>query len=358
MGQIAVGLDVAERPLADARPGDASEGLGVLILARCMLLTYGGRLDEAAELAAICRDLAAAGGDDDGVGAFLQVLSAVALSAGDAATALALGDASARLLVSHDVYGMGRNLLAVRMHAAALLGLLDVARALLVELDAHDPRPTMFTGEETRARAWLDVAEGRTTAAIARMEAGAETYAAAGRVVREATSLHDLVRLGHAKHVVDRLEELALTSDSLVVELQAEHARAAVGDDADQLSAIAARWSDAGFFLLAAEAAAQAGAAHAQAGRSSAAAAAGARSREALAFCPGVSTPALSLAGPTANLTRREKEIAGLAARGLSDREIADSLVVSIRTVNAHLYNAYSKLGIDGRADLASVLEV
>jgi DNA-binding CsgD family transcriptional regulator len=69
-----------------------------------------------------------------------------------------------------------------------------------------------------------------------------------------------------------------------------------------------------------------------------------------------VRTPALSSAGPRATLTRREREIAWLAARGRSDQEIADELVVSIRTVQTHLYNAYAKLGIDGRGGLADAL--
>ena len=55
-------------------------------------------------------------------------------------------------------------------------------------------------------------------------------------------------------------------------------------------------------------------------------------------------------------LTAREHEIAGLAARGLSNREIADRFVVSVRTVDNHLHNAYTKLGITQRADLAAIL--
>jgi DNA-binding CsgD family transcriptional regulator len=69
-----------------------------------------------------------------------------------------------------------------------------------------------------------------------------------------------------------------------------------------------------------------------------------------------VATPALLVAGPTATLTRREREIATLAARGATDRQIADELIVSIRTVQSHLYNAYAKLGVDGRAGLVDLL--
>ena len=59
---------------------------------------------------------------------------------------------------------------------------------------------------------------------------------------------------------------------------------------------------------------------------------------------------------PASVLTRRELEVATLAARGLGDREIADVLVVSVRTVESHLASAYRKLGITTRRDLAGAL--
>jgi len=56
-------------------------------------------------------------------------------------------------------------------------------------------------------------------------------------------------------------------------------------------------------------------------------------------------------------LTPREGEIASLAARGLSNREIAEWLVVSVRTVDNQLRSAYVKLGIGGRGELSVILE-
>jgi DNA-binding CsgD family transcriptional regulator len=64
-----------------------------------------------------------------------------------------------------------------------------------------------------------------------------------------------------------------------------------------------------------------------------------------------------ALEGPEA-LTERELEVAALAARGLSNREIADSLVVTVKTVEWHLRHAFRKLGIDSRAKLGGHLEV
>ena len=48
---------------------------------------------------------------------------------------------------------------------------------------------------------------------------------------------------------------------------------------------------------------------------------------------------------PTTPLTDRESEIVTLAAGGLSNHDIAHRLVVSVRTVENHLYRACTKLG-------------
>ena len=55
-------------------------------------------------------------------------------------------------------------------------------------------------------------------------------------------------------------------------------------------------------------------------------------------------------------LTRRERDIVALAVRGLSDRQIAAELQVSIRTVEGHLYRSYAKLNVKGRDQLPGVL--
>ncbi|MYS30631.1 hypothetical protein GTW38_27675, partial [Streptomyces sp. SID7804] len=59
----------------------------------------------------------------------------------------------------------------------------------------------------------------------------------------------------------------------------------------------------------------------------------------------------------TAPLTSREREVAALAAGGLSNRDIAARLVVSVRTVENHLYRVYEKLGITARSDLGGALQ-
>lgn len=55
-------------------------------------------------------------------------------------------------------------------------------------------------------------------------------------------------------------------------------------------------------------------------------------------------------------LTRRERDIAQLAAQGLSDKDIAQRLMVSVRTVEGHLYRTYVKLGVRSRDELLPML--
>jgi DNA-binding NarL/FixJ family response regulator len=49
--------------------------------------------------------------------------------------------------------------------------------------------------------------------------------------------------------------------------------------------------------------------------------------------------------------------VATLAAQGYSNREIAEQLYVTRRTVETHLTHAFQKLGISSRAELAAALQ-
>jgi non-specific serine/threonine protein kinase len=57
---------------------------------------------------------------------------------------------------------------------------------------------------------------------------------------------------------------------------------------------------------------------------------------------------------PASRLTAREREVAALVARGLTNRQIAETLVVSQRTAESHVANSLSKLGLATRAQLAA----
>jgi DNA-binding CsgD family transcriptional regulator len=60
--------------------------------------------------------------------------------------------------------------------------------------------------------------------------------------------------------------------------------------------------------------------------------------------------PSMPSSPTPAGLTARELEVLRLLAQGLSDAQIAEQLVISVRTVNRHVTSLYSKLGVSSRA--------
>jgi DNA-binding CsgD family transcriptional regulator len=241
--------------------------------------------------------------------------------------------------------------------ARALAGDAAGARALLGDGGrTQGPAMSVFAPHARLAEAWVAAAEGRTKQAGALALDAAQRAAGQGQWAVEAVMLHNALTFGRAGEVVDRLRELADRLDSPLAVSFAAFADATVAGSAERLEAVSRAFEDRAALLPAADAAAQAAAVHERAGDRRAAAAATARA-VALAREGGlVDTPVMDgLAQP--DLTAREVQVARLAARGLSNLEIADRLVLSVRTVEAHLAHVYSKLGITGRPGLPEALE-
>jgi DNA-binding NarL/FixJ family response regulator len=64
--------------------------------------------------------------------------------------------------------------------------------------------------------------------------------------------------------------------------------------------------------------------------------------------------PESSAAGPIADLTSREEQVLALVRRGLSNKEIALALDISLGTVRAHLRTIFRKLDVSSRAAAAA----
>ena len=69
---------------------------------------------------------------------------------------------------------------------------------------------------------------------------------------------------------------------------------------------------------------------------------------------PAAPADAAAPAAEAKSLTRREREIAALVADGLGNREIAERLYLSKRTVDSHIEHIFAKLGFSSRTQLAS----
>jgi DNA-binding CsgD family transcriptional regulator len=74
--------------------------------------------------------------------------------------------------------------------------------------------------------------------------------------------------------------------------------------------------------------------------------------------CEGARTPGLLQPAAVVPLTRRESEVATLAATAATSKEIALTLHLSARTVDNHLQSAYAKLGVTRRTELATALNI
>ncbi|MFH8453869.1 LuxR C-terminal-related transcriptional regulator [Streptomyces fungicidicus] len=185
---------------------------------------------------------------------------------------------------------------------------------------------------------------------------------AAARPATALAALHLAVRVADAPRAAVRAAQLAAGAHSELMRLQCDHVGALTRSDGEALEDVSARFRTMGAVALAAEAAAQAADMYRRDGRRRAsrlARAAGARllAETGCALVPWADPQEQRQPDRAAPLTSREREVAALAAGGLSNRDIAARLVVSVRTVENHLYRVYEKLGITARSDLGGALQ-
>ena len=236
------------------------------------------------------------------------------------------------------------------------LGRVEPGAKMVAELRTRFGRHVALFGPQLRiAESWLAAAEGNVSGAIVLALDAARLAKESGQRAIEMLALHDAVRYGDRSSLA-RLVEVAHATGGRLATALAAHAAAVTDRNPDAIYAAAQQLEQIGALLLAADAAAQAAAAYQAAGdRRHAGEAAGTAHRLAAA-CGGLRTPALQLAGSPLPLTVREREMANLVAAGLSNRDIADRLTVSVRTVEGHLYRACTKCDCTDRDQLAAVI--
>jgi ATP/maltotriose-dependent transcriptional regulator MalT len=208
-----------------------------------------------------------------------------------------------------------------------------------------------------RAEAWALLADGSADRAQQLLLEGSEQLTKIP--IQSASAAYEALRAGaHAQDVAPIVEGCAARADSRLTAAWASHTQALVADDGEALLAASEEFQAIGALRFSAEAAAHAASALARAGLQDSARRAAARCRTLIPNGQGgVPPPIPELEGRAIALTRRERQIAELAARGFSNAEIAERLVLSVRTVESHLFRAMQKLGVSDRKDISNLID-
>jgi len=333
----------------------AIPGPGVHIINQIWALAECGRLDEATSLAAAAYAATPSSAPPDGLMWLAHAQGRCALLSGRVETPRRwLGEALARC-EANEIVGPSRLVLSALATAHAQAGDVSAATSVVDELDRVPPF-AFVRPEHELGRGWALAAGGDHVAARKVWRNAADDAARTGHRSTEAWLLHEIARLGEPGAVSTRLSELADHCEGRFVSAYCAHASALAGGKSPQLLAAAEQFEEIGALLLAAEAYHEAAQASQDEGDRRAAAAAKVRSAALVERCEGAVTPALGAAVMVVPLTPRERDIATLAARGETSKDIADRLFLSVRTVNNHLQSVYSKLGVSGRRELAKAL--
>ena len=239
--------------------------------------------------------------------------------------------------------------------AHAKLGQSAEANAALEEARENVPDTYVYMHTALAvATGWALAAGGYLSDAVAAVREAATKARDHGQPTHELICLQVAAQWGDAS-MSDRARELAGELSLPLADAVARHAESLAAKDGEGLLAASNDYRALGDRAAAADSAAQAAVAFSQSQqrrrRLYAAAIAQGLSEE----CGGLSTPALR--SPTGHpLTERQREIVALAVAGMSNKDIAKKLFMSVRSVEGHLYRACQRVGANSREELAAII--
>jgi DNA-binding CsgD family transcriptional regulator len=317
-------------------------------------LILAGRIDEAVAVAEWARGEAA---DLPGTAHLLgpAIAGRAALASGrlDEACAL-LEQAAGALSATGHAQGWGYRYGIPRATALAMRGRWQEAAAVLEGLKTVQRPFRSLDYEKSVARAWVAAGQGAVSEAVGLLRSAAERASSAGLFAAEVVCLQTATQMGD-RSCEPRLTELAQMVDGPRAGLAARFAAALRDGDGAELAALSVTFEEMGDGVAAVDAAAHAAIEFRRHDLRGSALGSAARA-EALAENCAADTSTLRQARAPLPLTDREREIVLLLGQGLSNRDVADRLTVSVRTVEGHIYKAMSKTGTASREELAALL--
>jgi DNA-binding CsgD family transcriptional regulator len=222
--------------------------------------------------------------------------------------------------------------------------------------ETNGPQVAVFLPELELGRSWHRACAGETTAARDHALRAAQMARNAEMQAVEMRALHTAVRFGERSHY-PRLRQLAAQLDSPLAAAITAHSRGLADHDGCLLDDAADQFDQIGATALAADASAHAAREYARSGTRINELESATRAHWLASRC-GLLTPAIACIEDPLPITDREREIASLVGAGMTNREIADRLGVSVRTIDGHLYRIFSKLRIEDRDQLARLVGI
>jgi len=223
---------------------------------------------------------------------------------------------------------------------------LDQARRAATLLESLPPSPVgLFSAEELRASGRHAMAVGDRPSAIRNLRNAAERARAYGASALELAALADLASVGASPPDLERVVAVAGKCQGVMAGLHATMAQALLDGTAADLESVASRYRSAGIDQWANVALEHAAVRFRRGGRKDMAA-------RALADRSSGVPAAADL-----DMTTREADLARLVGSGLTNRQIAERLGLSPRTVDNMLHRLYVRLGLEGRRGLTRLME-
>ncbi len=265
-----------------------------------------------------------------------------------------LEQAAGALSATGHEQGWGYRYSIPRATALAMRGRWEESAGVLERLETV-PRPfRKLDYEKALALAWVAAGQGAVSDAIAILRSAAETAAVHGRFAAEEVCLQTATQFGD-RSCEPRLRELEAVVEGPRALLAARFAAAMERGYGAELASVSEAFEEMGDRVAAVEAAAQASVAYRRQDLRGSALGCAARAEVVAEEC-GANTPTLRQAREPLPLTDREREIVLLIGQGLSNRDVAERLTLSTRTVEGHIYRAMSKTGTTSREELAALL--